>query len=167
MAVRHAALRAQALTAITPSIAFAVDMEPGISRISEGILSAYYPIVQSIHDYVSCVIGQDTDNTKRDILMHETDTLKYRRFLRETVVATFKDHRSNKLVIAPPVGHLREVHHRIYRSTCPILTSYQVVEQGQITLLRSKSSTKNILTAGYRLVSVLRLLQMHETVLRP
>ena len=102
-----------------------------------------------------------------DSLLELFPLIKYRRFLRETVVATIKDHRSNKLVIAPPVGHLREVHHMIYRSTCPILTGYQVVEQGQITLLRSKSSTKNILTAGYRLVSVIRLPQMHETVLRP
>lgn len=31
----------------------------------------------------------------------------------------------------------------------------QVIERGQITLLRTKSSAKNILTTGYRLVSCL------------
>jgi hypothetical protein len=78
-------------------------------EITKNILSRYYPAVRNLHTYVKSVAGLH-DETRRDLLTHETDTLKYRNFLEETIVATHdKDFELKKLQIAAPVGHLREV----------------------------------------------------------
>lgn len=78
-------------------------------QITEDILDRYYPVVRNLHTYIKSVTGPH-DETRRDTLTHETDTLKYRNFLEETIVGTQdNDFESKKLQIAAPVGHLRDV----------------------------------------------------------
>lgn len=130
-------------------------MESWSQSITHAILSAYYPTVKKLHDYVPDITGQNM--RQRDVLTHETDTLRYRQFLDEIIIATHRTTSESRILqISRPIGHIREV--SVSRSHCcyhgRIIFVWQVIERVQITLLKQKASTKNLLTTGYRLVSV-------------
>lgn len=77
-------------------------------NITHAILCLYYPVVSTLRDYVTALTGRN--DTQRDPLIHETDTLRYRHFLEEIVVATQQTTSEPRILqISPPVGYLREV----------------------------------------------------------
>lgn len=76
--------------------------------ITEAILLAYYPLVLTLRVYVSLLTGQKQE--QRDRLTHETDTLRYRNFLDDYLVASPNSPCDmRKLQINPSVGHFRDV----------------------------------------------------------
>lgn len=82
-------------------------MDGKLQGPTHSLLRTCYPLVQTIGDYLILISGQGTDATRRDLLTHETDTVRYRQLLGNTVVATAC--RPNSYKIAQPMGCLREV----------------------------------------------------------
>ena len=71
------------------------------------ILLSYYPAVHRLQEHLAQVIKADDD---REVdLTHETDTLNYRKLLRETWVAAPSEVMQNKHSIIPVMEMLREV----------------------------------------------------------
>ena len=85
------------------STAMTTKAEP----LTRTILHSYYRTVRGLHEYISHLIGQPPDN--RDALIHETDTLRYRDLLYETLVTSHDCIEFGQLQLSSPVGHLREV----------------------------------------------------------
>lgn len=113
-------------------------LHPG-KALSIQILQAYYPVVNTLGEYLCDIVV--FDNGHADVgLIHETDTYVYRRLLETCIVTAPMPRQSKSLHVTPPMGYLREVRQLIdilhnerhnFRPpdprTCPDKASYEML----------------------------------------